>query len=247
MRALDLRRFQIVSACAPILTGCGGPTAMLSPALPYDYDSVSCRKGDLTTGDSYGTALCADIAALSTLETQYYENSGSLQKRKDLRDQWVTIITRDIDQLFWQFEGRLTGRSEWVQTATETAITGMAAASARVTAAAGKTALAIISATLSGFNTSFANNILQEQTMATLFAAATANRIAIEAQIKAGLTNGVDKYGLALAERDVMDYSQAGSLNGALASLGEKIGVDAATAKRQRAAVTPLTSGAAAQ
>ena len=71
--------------------------------------------------------------------------------------------------------------------------------------------------------------------------------LGIARRLLVGLTNGVDKYSLALAERDVMNYSQAGSLNAALASLGEKIGVDAATAKQQRAAVTPLASGASAQ
>ncbi|MEM5406207.1 hypothetical protein [Paraburkholderia unamae] len=226
-------------SCALIVTGCAGPTALLSPALPYDYDSVACRKPPTTAGDTYASALCADIAVLGDLEKQYYEKTGSPAAQKDLRDQWVIIIMRDVDQLFWQFEGKLTGRSEIEQTITETAITGMAAASAGVTAVAGKTALAVISATLSGFNTSFSKNVLQEQTMAALFAAATANRIAIEAQIKAGLTNGVDKYSLALAERDVMDYGQAGSLNAALASLSEKVGLAADKAKKQRADVSP--------
>lgn len=244
MREIRRGYFMVICVCATLITACG-PTAIFSPGHPLDYDSAACRAsqnaGSEKLGTDYDSAICKDLGKLSDLEDQYYKATDKdVQKR--LRDQWVQILMQDVDELFWQFEGNFSGRSEFAQTMTETAVTGLSAGAAGVTATSGKTAFAVLSATLSGFNTSYAKNVLQQQTIATLFDAARADRVAVDAQIMAGLKLSVDDYSLAMASRDVMRYAQAGSLNAALASINQKVGVTADTANTKRDKSTPGTA-----
>lgn len=217
------------------IVGCAGPTAILSPAHPLDYDSASCRSTGMDgTGTDFASAMCVDMGKLTSLENKYYMSTTTSDERRLIRDQWVQILMTDIDALWWQFEGKFTGRNEMVETVSETAVTGMAAAAAGVTGTAGKTALAVMSATLNGFNASFDKNVLQQQAMPTLFNAAKADRFAVETEILAGLKVDATQYSLTMASRDVLRYAQAGTLTSALASINQKVGVASANATTAR-------------
>lgn len=197
--------------------------------------------------------VCVDMVLLTGLENEYYSATDSKIKIND-RDRWVQTLMRDVDVLWWGYKNGFLTNYDSTKVTTETIVTGAAAASAGFAAKSTKTALAVLAATLNGFNTSFDKDVLANQMAPVLFTAAEADRTKIESQIIEGLKQDTDHYSLAVAARDVMRYANAGSISSALASLGGQAGQAMTSAQQERDAtsissatapgsVTPSVSG----
>lgn len=242
---------------ALLLCGCNG-MYLTGPAHPYEWataDDVATSSTASTpvSGDDvtsckmqtksrkyhieqkiFPTVVCVDMKTLAAIENRYYYTDTNDQQRKMDRDRWVQIMMRDIDVLWWGYKNGFLSNDDSTKVASDTIVTGTAAASAGVTAAGGKTALAVIAATLNGFNSSFDKDVLANQMAPMLFASIESQRETIETQIIKGLGKDVGTYSLAIAARDVMRYANAGSLSNALASLSGKAGADMNSANQER-------------
>ncbi|SOE86978.1 hypothetical protein SAMN05446935_7518 [Burkholderia sp. YR290] len=241
------------------LSGCNG-IYLTGPSQPYEWQTAEA----VSTASAVGAAqpaslsstnsacanslphnwmasqrslpsiLCIDMVSLTQWENHYYsENTSDKEQQKD-RDRWVQTLMRDIDVLWWGYKNSFLTNDDTTKVVSETLVTGMAAAAAGVTAQAGKTALAVLAATLNGFNTSFDKNVLANQLAPVLFAAIESDRSMIESQIIAGLKKNTTEYSLAMASRDVMRYADAGSLSNALASISRQTGLESAASKEKR-------------
>ena len=220
------------------ISGCASPTAILSPNHPYDFDSFNCRNGDgKENREDWKSGVCADIKQLTDLEASYYNSPA--EGRKDIRDQWVHIMTRNIDFMWWKFKNDFFGRTAGARTIIETAATGTGATSAGVTGTGLKSGLAILSATFSSLSTSFDKNVLENQTLPVILSAIEGERAKIDAQITTRLQFDVARYSLAMASRDVMRYANAGAISSAIAKLSSTIGASAKDSEAKRDAAAP--------
>ncbi|MFC3650580.1 fibronectin type III domain-containing protein [Dyella humi] len=272
MNCCKFLAFSLIVAIVSALTGCAKALYLTSPAHPYEWEGPSSAssisvppsassidtsfKADVTDCNHlhYGNwyriqkdfpkVVCIDIAQLNVLERKYYASLPGDPYKKAYRDQWVQILMRDIDVLWWGYKNGFLSNDDETKMTVETATAGVAAASAGLTAPIGKTAAAVVAATLSTFDSSFDKNVLANQMAPVLFAAIEAQREKIDSQIITGLKQDADQYTLVMASRDVMRYANAGSLSNALAVLSNQTGTAAAIATSQRDAVSALGLGA---
>lgn len=250
-----------------VLVGCNG-MYLTGPAHPYEWATAetvatastsanppladdkivtSCNKQNehakVHLEQPYFPAVvCVDMARLTQLEARYYGRDVGKPAQKDDRDQWVQILMRDIDVLWWGYKNGFLSMNDSTKVTADTIVTGTAAASAGVTAVGGKTALAVIAATLNGFNSSFDKDVLANQTAPVLFTAAETQRTAVETQIIKRLKLQTNDYSLAIASRDVMRYANAGSLSNALASISGQAGQAMTNVNKDRDAASSGTS-----
>ncbi|CAJ7080345.1 Fibronectin type III domain [Burkholderia pseudomallei] len=212
----------------------GGAAPPESSTLPSRCNWPSRSANSHLEQENLSSMICVDMASLIQLENKYYSDDADAEKRKRYRDRWVQILMRDIDVLWWGYKNGFLTADDSSKIVSETLVTGLAAGSAGITAQTTKTVLAILSATLNGFNTSFDKNVLANQMAPVLFAAIEADRENVDSQIISGLKQDVTHYSLVMASRDVMRYADAGSISNAIASLSGKAGISVSNAKNKR-------------
>ncbi len=215
-----------------MLCGCVSNSSrsdLLSPATPYDQGYLDTEMAKAIgpkapPEDSQGT--------LGKLENEYYGSNDPARQRA-IRDQVVFTLMHLSDVYYVKWKTEIYGRSETLTTSLESLNAAMTATASIARATAAKIISAVATST-SAANISIQKNIFQQQAVNVILSSTSANRQAVRVRIETSIQQSdVAKYPLGAAELDVMDYVQAGSLEGALESVQQNSGTTKATADTQ--------------
>jgi hypothetical protein len=224
--------------------GCSSDSLIIDSPNMFQYGCMRNNSGEMVStikkeNDS-AKYSCYVIGNLEKYELNYYQ-ANSLEEKANWRDRWISTVLAEADSNWKHYKNQLQGGQATTKTITETLVTTFGAASAAVgsSAIATKNTLAVLSASLNGFNTSFDKNILQNNAISLILNTIESRRTVIDGQIAQGMKQSVTNYSLALASRDVMRYIEAGSLASGLSALQSTVGQQQAQSDAFRNSVSP--------
>ena len=217
MRCITLLWVLLISGCFAF---------RLAPTPPPVYTQT------LYTPEAYK----ADLDAYEDLLKQATHDASDamLAKRTDLRNKVVYSTVNEIDKNYDDFKNSFFGERAATETALDVLQIGLSSAG---TLAGGEATKEILAATVTGVTgsrLSYNKNFLKEKTPDLLLSRMDALRSEQWLRLYSKLSNSTDEtYSLLEAERDLVAYYQAGSLDAAFQNIIAESGAAQTTADRE--------------
>jgi hypothetical protein len=229
MRAADAGRLLAAAAMAGTLAGCAGFGA--APRSPVrDMEAT-------VAGLEAAYAPSEVLACLGT----------PLEAQRPCRDRIVQALMVAVDLRYADYELGMYDGHRYGGFAATLAQLGLTTA-ASVSGAAPARLLAALATGVTGARAAFEREVLAERTVTALQSAMHARRGQVGARIRAGLMRPATVYPLGAAMADLYAYFRAGTVIGAVVSLGEAASEEARLARERldgMVGLRPLREGAA--
>lgn len=197
---MQLRTFLALGGVVLLISGCAPRGVLLRQQL-VEEDEVSLSK--LKAGAQVGTSIDA------------YNMEPDETKLKGLRNNFIFNRSALIDMNFLTYVLMLSGDKRAIDSATEGAQLALSVAATLVGSAQAKENLAATIALITGGKAIVDKNYFENKALPALITTMVANRKMISARILTGATMPASVYSIDQARRDLNEYEQAGSIDGA--------------------------------
>ena len=197
---MQLRTFLALGVVLLLISGCASRGALLRQQLVEEED-YSLEK--LKTGAQVGTSIEA------------YNAETDVTKLPALRNNFIFNRSALIDINFLNYVQALSGDKRAIDSATEGAQLALSIAATLVGSAQAKEHLAATIALITGGKAIVDKNYFDNKALPALITTMVANRKMISARILTGTSTPAAAYSIDQARRDLNDYEQAGSIDGA--------------------------------
>jgi hypothetical protein len=210
-------------AVALVLAGVLAACSTFRGAPPPPIDATTEVTGLASLHDGNAIKTCLDQSA---------------GQQKDCRDKIVQARMVTTDAQYREFRQWFYSEARWgdfgatvvsLGLTSTAALSGIGQSTART--------LSAIATAVTGTRAAFDKEILADRAATAIETSMDAGRAVVAVRIRSGLTQGPDKYPLAVALSDLEDYYSAGTLLGAFTNISSLAGVQAADANQQLTAL----------
>jgi hypothetical protein len=225
-------RVSIAAPAAPTIPGTKTQQANIDIAKPIDITKTY-------NADDYKT----DITNYTAAVTASLTDSTQLGKAKQARNNIIWGEMGAIESVYTLYHTRLFSDKNLISVGSDAMTLGLTAASTIAGHAPTKTILSALGTAFAGVGLSIDKNYFGQQSFQILGVAMQTRRDKIRGVIASNLTNcDVSSYPLAEAQRDLIQYFGAGTLDSALQELQEEAGKASSDAAGGANPSTPSTT-----
>jgi hypothetical protein len=231
-----------------VLSGCTHRISIAAPAPPTipgtnDKGDIDVTKSINITriynADSYKKDLANYTNAVNTSTT----DSTQLAKAKQARNNIIWGEMGAIESVYTLYHTRLFSDKNLLSVGSDTMTLGLTAASTIATHAPTKTILSALGTAFAGIGLSLDKNYFGQQSFQILGVAMQTRRDKVRAVIASNLAScDVNSYPLLQAQRDLIQYFGAGTLDSALQELQEEAGAASSSTASGTSPTTPSTT-----